>query len=260
MRNLGSILLGVLLLTACATSPTGQRQLQLFPESQMQQLGATAYQELRENTPVARDPAINRYVQCVARNVTARVGGDTPWEVTVFRDDQANAFALPGGKIGIYTGLLDVARGQDQLAAVVAHEVAHVLADHHNARISAQYATQAGLSLVDAVVGGGAGSSQIMGLLGLGARYGVLMPYSRAQESESDTIGLELMARAGFDPRASVDLWRNMAAAGGPSPPAFLSTHPSGGQRIDNLQRRMPEAMALYREARSAGRRPDCRS
>lgn len=259
MRAALALLAATLVAAACATSPTGQRQLQLFPESEMQRIGVTAYRELRESTPVEDNPRVTRYVQCVADHVTAQVQGDTRWEVTVFEDDQANAFALPGGKIGIYTGLLDVARTQDQLAAVVAHEVAHVLAEHHNARMSAQFATQAGLSVADAFLGTGAEGRTIMGVLGLGARYGVLMPYSRSQETEADVVGLELMARAGFDPRASIELWRNMAEAGGPAPPAFLSTHPSGTQRIDRLGQGMPEAMALYERARSRGLRPDCR-
>lgn len=242
----------------CATSPLGQPQLQLLSDSQMVEMGATAYRKIRRESAVLQDPGVNRYVDCVVRKIAAQSGGDAGWEVTVFRDDSANAFALPGGKIGVNTGLLEVARNQDQLAAVIGHEAAHVLARHHNARVSAAYATEAGLNLLQSLASGGGESGRIMGLLGLGAQYGVLMPYGRAQEREADLLGLDLMAQAGFDPRASVDLWRNMARQDGSGLPGFLSTHPSHGDRIEALQERMSRAMDLYQRARAAGRRPDC--
>ena len=196
------------LLLSCATSPTGQPQLQLFPEGQMAEMGQTAYQELKQQTPVSDDPGVKRYVQCVAQNLTGVIERDTAWEVTVFDDKAANAFALPGGKIGVYTGLLDITENQHQLAAVIGHEIAHVQANHSNARISNAYATQAGLTLVQLLTGAtGAEKQQLMGLLGLGAQVGVLLPYGRSQESEADTLGLNYMARAGFDPRESIALW-----------------------------------------------------
>jgi predicted Zn-dependent protease len=248
-------------ITACATSPTGQPQLQLFPEEQMAQMGRTAYQEIKEQTPVSDDPGVKRYVQCVAEAITDRVAPDTNWEVTVFQDKAANAFALPGGKIGVYTGLLDVAKNQHQLAAVIGHEIAHVQANHSNARVSTTYATQAGLSLVQVLAGGGGQEQQqLMGLLGLGAQVGVLLPYGRSQESEADVLGLEYMARAGFDPRESVTLWQNMEQAGGQQPPEFLSTHPAHGTRIEQLEDHMRQARALYKRARNRGRTPNCDS
>jgi predicted Zn-dependent protease len=246
-------------LQACATSPLGQPQLQLVPESRMVEMGATAYRQMREDASVLDDLQTNRYVQCVVTHVGARTEPGSTWEVTVFRDDEANAFALPGGKIGVNSGLLRVAEDQDQLAAVIGHEMAHVLARHHNARVSAAYATEAGLGLIEALADGGAERGRLMALLGLGAQYGVLMPYGRAQEREADLLGLELMARAGFDPRASVTLWQNMAAEGGAGTPAFLSTHPPHGQRIERLRGHMPVALDLYAEARRNGRRPRCR-
>ena len=258
-KTLFSIPLLAVGLCGCATSPLGRPQLQLVSESEMVEMGATAYRKMRSEQPVLRDPGVNRYVGCVARRITAETGGGRSWEITVFRDDSANAFALPGGKIGVNSGLLDVARNQDQLASVIGHEVAHVIARHHNARVSAAYATEAGLNLIQALASGGGQSGQIMGLLGLGAQVGVLMPYGRSQEREADLLGLDLMARAGFDPRASTELWRNMARAGGDGLPGFLSTHPSHGDRIEELRDRMPRAVDLYRQARAAGRRPDCR-
>ena len=264
MRYLVTLVCGVLLV-ACATSPLGRRQLQLFPHAQMVEMGATAYSKVKQETPIDRDPQVNRYVECVARAITSQLGsrGNLPssWEVTVFRENEANAFALPGGKIGVYSGLLKVAETQGQLATVIGHEVAHVLSGHANERVSTTFATQTGLDLIAVLAGGSSADRQnLMGLLGLGAQVGVLLPFSRAQESEADLLGLDLMARAGFDPHQSVALWKNMERQGGGSPPAFLSTHPSHDTRIRDLERRMPHAVKLYQEARAAGRVPQCGS
>lgn len=255
MRRLFAVTL-LLLLVACATSPTGRSQLKLFSGEKIAQMGVQSYQQMKEQEPIDHSTTDNRYVKCVANAITRVTGGD--WEVTVFKDDQVNAFALPGGKIGVYSGLLDVAKTDDQLATVIGHEVGHVLADHGNERVSQQAATQGGLQVVSAFLGGsgGAGSQAIMSALGLGAQVGILLPFSRTQESEADTIGLELMARAGFDPRQSVQLWQNMAAAGGEKPAEFMSTHPSNESRINNLQSHMSQAMQLYQQAPN---KPNCR-
>ena len=247
-------------LVACATSPLGTPQLKLFPDSQMAEMGATAFQQMQAKTPISDDGSTNAYVTCVADAITSVLPGDQEWEVKVFDEgDTVNAFALPGGKIGVYTGLLEVAKTPDQLAAVVGHEVAHVLADHGNARMSAAVATQAGLTAAQIYASSsGGGSEQILGLLGLGAQVGVLLPYGRSQETEADLLGLDLTARAGFDPRESVALWRNMAAAGGEGPPEFLSTHPSHDTRIENLTGRMPHAVRLYQQAQAQERSPAC--
>ncbi|MES1946013.1 peptidase M48 Ste24p [Salinisphaera sp. C84B14] len=245
----------LLLLVACATSPTGRNQLKLFSEEKIAQMGIQSYQQMKQEEPIDTSTADNRYVKCVADAITRVTGGE--WEVTVFKDDQVNAFALPGGKIGVYSGLLDVAKTDDQLAAVIGHEVGHVLADHGNERVSQQAATQGGLQVVSAFLGGsgGGGNQAVMSALGLGAQVGILLPFSRTQESEADTIGLELMARAGFDPRQSVALWQNMAAAGGEKPAEFMSTHPSNQSRINNLESHMNQAMQLYQQTPN---KPNC--
>lgn len=257
-----SILLFTLaaLLVACATSPLGRKQLSFFPDEQLNEMGVVAYAQAKRETPTSTNAVTNRYVNCVATAVTAEVAnGPGAWEVTVFEKDDVNAFALPGGKIGVYTGLLKVANNQDQLAAVIGHEVAHVLAKHGNERISTAYATQSGLQLVEAIAGGaGKDHQNLMALLGLGAQVGVILPFSRTQESEADMLGLDLMAKAGFDPRAAVALWKNMAAAGGNGGPAFLSTHPASGARIKDLENRLPKAMQIYEQARAQGKRPKC--
>ncbi len=258
-RLLLALLTGILL-TACATSPTGRHSLRFFPESEMVQMGTAAFQETRKKNPQSGTSSQNRYVSCVADTITRELpGGSAAWEVVVFKDDDANAFALPGGKIGVNTGLLKVAKSQDQLAAVIGHEIAHVLARHANERVSTAFATQAGLNVVDAIYGGTTMGQSAMALLGLGSQVGILMPFGRGQESEADILGLDYMARAGFDPRESIALWQNMSSAGGGAPPEFLSTHPSSSTRISELSRRMPAAMALYENARASGRKPACR-
>lgn len=260
MRNATvSVALGALVATACVQSPTGRPQLRLVPEDEMDAMGAQAFQEMKQETPLAKDEDVVQYVRCVADAVTDVVAPNVNWEVQVFQSEQVNAFALPGGKIGVYTGMLDVAETPDQLAAVLAHEVAHVLAQHSNARVSAAYATQAGLQLTQILAGKPTpAKQQLLGLLGVGAQVGVLLPYSRGQETEADVLGQRMMARAGFDPRGAVALWQNMQQAGGEQPPTFLSTHPSHETRIEDLMERMDETLATYQEARQGGIRPTC--
>jgi predicted Zn-dependent protease len=257
-HRLTFIFLATALAVGCATSPSGRSQLVLMPESEMDQMGVQAFTNIKDETPVATNRTTNDYVQCVGRAITREVGGN--WEIVVFRDDAANAFALPGGKIGVNTGLLKVAENQHQLATVIGHEVAHVQAHHSNERVSQQFAVDQGLSLITAIASPQSATGQsLMGLLGVGAQYGILLPYSRVQESEADILGLDLMAKAGFDPRESVKLWVNMGKAGGAQPPEFLSTHPSDRTRISGLEAHMQVALNLQSRAKQAGRRPDCR-
>ncbi len=238
-------------MVACSTSPTGRKQFILIPDSQLSQLGEQSFQQLKQDQKVSTDATTNRYVQCVARNITNVVGGS--WEVVVFDDDSANAFALPGGKIGVHTGLLKVAENQHQLAAVIGHEVGHVLASHGGERVSQQLGTQAVLQ----ILGGSISSSAAMGALGVGAQVGGLA-FSRKHESEADELGLEYMAKAGFDPAQSITLWENMGKAGGGRGPEFLSTHPSPDTRMDALRGMQPEARQVYSAARAAGKQPNC--
>lgn len=257
MRKLIICLLAATLV-GCAVSPTGRHQLSLFPAQEVAQMGAQSYQKIKQETPTSSNRALTNYVACVAHAITAQVGGE--WEVTLFQSDQVNAFALPGNKIGVYTGLLKVTQNQGQLAAVLGHEVGHVLAHHGNARMSTQFATQSAVQLASSIAGGAGtvGGQLAMAALGVGAQVGVLLPFSRGQESEADEIGEQLMARAGFDPRESIALWKNMQRQGGDKPPEFLSTHPSEGDRIQNLEKHLPQAQQLYQQARAAGRRPNC--
>ncbi|WP_019613105.1 M48 family metallopeptidase [Psychromonas ossibalaenae] len=234
-----AVLTSSFLLSACANSPTGRQQVLLFSGSEMSQLGAQSFEELKKQEKISSDKKTNAYVQCVANAVTSRLGPQenfSSWEVVVFDSEQVNAFALPGGKIGVYTGLLKVAQNQDQLAAVIGHEIAHVTARHSNERLSRSQIANAGLEFSSLLTEGSEYQGLTMAGLGLGVQYGVMMPYGRAQESESDIIGLRLMAESGFDPKQSVELWKNMAkASGGNQPPELLSTHPSHSTRIADL-------------------------
>ncbi|HAS63591.1 MAG TPA: Zn-dependent protease [Vibrio sp.] len=247
-------------LTACSSSPTGRNQLLLFSDSDMTNLGAQSFEQMKQKQKISTDAKLNNYVQCVAMAVTRQVPKQPSfqnWEVVVFDSDQVNAFALPGGKIGVYTGLLKVAKNEDQLATVIGHEIAHVLADHSNERLSQSQLANTGLQLTSVALGSSEYAQYreaTMAALGLGVQVGVLLPYGRTQESEADIVGLDLMAKAGFDPRESVTLWHNMAKASqGQQPPELLSTHPSHSTRIRDLTQTMQQ-LPNYSMAK-----PNCR-
>ena len=250
-------------LLSCATSPEGRNQLKLIPDEQMDAMGAQSFEQIKQQTPITKDQNIQQYVLCIANKIIPQVAQNPDpkqWEVQVFEDEQANAFALPGYKIGVYTGLLKYAKNQDQLAAVMGHEIAHVIAKHGNERVSNQMATEAGMSIATAVLGGtqSENSTLILAGLGLGAQYGIILPFSRSHEAEADLIGLDLMAKAGFDPAQSVPLWQNMSQSGS-SPPEFMSTHPANETRIKQLQQRIPKANIAYQEAVRKGQRANCK-
>ncbi|QSA96235.1 M48 family metallopeptidase [Methylococcus sp. EFPC2] len=250
-------LLGLLALAGCATSPLGRTQFAVLPDEQMAVMGDQAFVNLKRNQALERDSRTNAYVTCVAEAVVRQVGGQ--WEIAVFQDPSPNAFALPGGKLGVHSGILAVATNQHELATVIAHEIAHVLSRHTNERVSQELALKQGLSAVQAVADPVSPTGQaLMGLLGVGAEYGILMPYNRLQESEADLLGLDLMARAGFDPSQSLALWQNMDKVSGAQPVEFLSTHPSHATRMQDLQRRIPNATALSRQAQANGLVPRC--
>ncbi|NNJ50032.1 MAG: M48 family metallopeptidase [Gammaproteobacteria bacterium] len=263
MTNVIVAALSCATLLSCATSPEGRNQLKLIPDEQMDAMGAQSFEQMKQQSPITKDQNIQQYVLCIANKIIPHVAQNPDpkrWEVVVFEDDQANAFALPGYKIGVYTGLLKYAKNQDQLAAVMGHEVAHVIAKHGNERVSNQMATEAGLSIATAVLGGtqNENSTLILAGLGLGAQYGIILPFSRSHESEADLIGLDLMAKAGFDPAQSVPLWQNMSQSGA-APPEFMSTHPSSDTRISQLKERIPGANIAYQEAVRKGQRANCK-
>jgi predicted Zn-dependent protease len=255
--SLGLVLIG------CEESPTGRKRVALIPEDQMARMGEMAFNAMVQEQPLITDGRAQDAIRCIARALVDALPEEhrrESWSVALFRDASPNAFALPGGKIGVNSGMLQIARTQDQLAAVIAHEIAHVIADHGNERLTQEMAVRGGLMLADLLAEdpGSMGHELLTGALGLGAQYGLLLPYSRTHESEADIIGLDLMAEAGFDPRESLTLWRNMAEAADGQPLEFMSTHPAHGTRLQDLQEAMDGAMARFQEAQARGRRPDC--
>ncbi len=259
LKKFAILTLLVSTLIACATSPTGRRQILLVGDGQMNQMGAQAYAQMKTQQAVSSNPRSNAYVRCIARAITSVLDEQSQWEVNVFDNPEPNAFALPGGKIGVNTGMLSVAKNQHQLAAVMGHEVGHVLARHSAERLSTDTLVKTGMQAVQTLAGEPSPQKQqLMGLLGLGAQFGLTLPFSRKHETEADIIGLELMAKAGFDPRASVQLWQNMAKASTGAPPEFMSTHPAHGTRIKDLNQHMPRALTLYQQAQAQGKHPQC--
>jgi len=264
------VLLGIaiaMLVSACATttSPTGRRQMVGgVSQAELDQLGAQAFTETKSKGTLSTDPKQNAYVQCVVNALVAQLPAQyrgVRWETALMVDKEPNAFALPGGKVGVNTGIFTVAKNQDQLAAVIGHEIGHVISRHHEERLTRQMGAQTGLSVLGALAGAAYGegaASTVSQLGGAGAQAAFLLPGSRTQESEADIVGQRLMAEAGFNPAQAVDLWQNMMAASGGRSPQWLSTHPDPANRIRELQRDAPALSGVYQQAQSAGRRPKC--
>lgn len=255
-----------LMVAACATttSPTGRTQrVGAVSQDQLNALGIQAFNETRAQKKQSTDARQNAYVQCVVSAITRELPPQWHynWETALFVDDSPNAFALPGGKVGINTGIFTVAKNQDQLAAVIAHEIGHVVSRHHDERITNQMGAQAGLGIVGAIVGstyGEAAANTTGQLGGMAVQTAFLLPNNRTQESEADVVGQQLMARAGFDPRQAVDLWQNMLAASNSRPPQWLSTHPDPAARLQEMANRANGLSATYQQARAGGRAPRC--
>lgn len=261
LKPLFVTLTAVLLISACAKSPTGRNQIKLYSSAQLANMGSQAFDNMKSEQKVSKKQVNNDYVNCVANAITRNVPKSVfagEWEVVVFEDEQVNAFALPGGKIGVYTGLLKIADNQDQLAAVIGHEVGHVIAEHGNERMSNSALVNAGMQVTNQLLKTNevAYSKDIMAAIGLGVQVGVTLPFSRTHETEADIIGLELMAKSGFAPEQSVNLWQNMDKANqGQRPPEFMSTHPSPQSRIQALKQHIPQAKRLQQQASA---RPQC--
>lgn len=213
-------------------------------------MGDQAWQELIAKTPESKDAAAKAFVEKVARRVVASSSlADKKWDVRVFESKDVNAFALPGsqgGYIGVFTGLLPVAGDEAGLATVIGHEVGHVLAQHSAERVSNELLAQGALSVASGAFGSSALKGPIMAALGMGTQVGILLPYSRAQESESDEIGFMMMAKSGYDPNAALSFWERMAKSSGATPPSILSSHPATGDRITHLKQLMPKAQDEY--------------
>jgi predicted Zn-dependent protease len=248
-----------LLLCGCATAPiTGRSQLMLVSEAQETALGAQAYREVLQKEPITHDPRLTAPVQRIATRLEAAANRpDLRWEVSVIEEDKTvNAFALPGGKIGVYTGIFPIAQTEAGLAIIMGHELGHVIARHGAERISQQMGAQLIGSALAVGFQASPYANTIMAAYGLGAQVGVLLPYSRLQESEADRIGLVLAAKAGYDGKAGIGVWQRMAKLSGRRPPPFLSTHPTPESRIEDIKKFLPQAMAQFSPQGDDGHAP----
>jgi predicted Zn-dependent protease len=244
--------LALLAVAACETVlVTGRSQLLLVSEGEETKMGLDAYQGILQKSKVSSDPKLNEQVTRVGQRIAAATDRkDYQWEFKVLEDPQANAFCLPGGKVAVYTGILPITRDDAGLAAVLGHEVSHAIARHGGERMSQEMLVQSGLAATQAALARNDPLvvQSVTALLGAGASVGLILPFSRSQESEADHLGLIYMAKAGYQPVAARDLWIRMgeASKGGSAPPAFLSTHPSAATRVTQIEGWMPEALKYY--------------
>jgi len=242
-----------LVLGGCYTVPETGRSSFILPVDDVGQ-GAAAFAEIKAKEKISRDPAANERVRRIGLRIAQVVGQDLPgaaWEFVVFdAPDTVNAFALPGGKVGVYTGLLNLASSDDEVAIVIGHEIAHVTARHGAERMSQGILVAAGGLVLDHQTQGRRNHDLLLAGYGLLSTGGMLA-FSRSHESEADYIGIRYAARAGFDPRAAVTFWQKMEKQSkGGRLPVFLSTHPSHDRRIGDLQRWMPEVLPIYEAAK----------
>ncbi len=237
------------LTVGCVTNPeTGTSSFNMIPEGTELQLGLDAYSEVKATTKESTNARLKAIVQRVADRITAQTGVDYPYEVRLVESPEANAFCLPGGKIVFYTGILPILENEAGLAFVMGHEVGHAIARHGGQRMSQTLLVQAGLQVADLSMGDATQKPMLMAALGAGAQYGVLLPFSRGDESEADYMGMRYMARAGYDPNEAPKVWERMGR-GGAQPPEWTSTHPSHERRSEDLRRAMAEAIKMYQNA-----------
>lgn len=243
----GLTAISILIITSCTTSATGRRQFDMYSGDQEAQLGLTAFEGMKKEVPISKDAAANALVAKVGARIAEQAKDrmpDAKWEFVVFESPEANAFCLPGGKIGIYTGILPITQTEAGLATVIGHEVAHAANHHGGERMSQAKAVQTGSAAIGSAVPEKYSSITMVALGGLG-KVGIELPYSRLQESEADRVGLSYMAKAGYDPEEAVRFWERFAATSGKSStPTLLRTHPVDEKRIEDLKKWMPEAKA----------------
>lgn len=259
------IVIITLLYNSCGSVPiTGRKQLSLVSNQEVLSLSLQQYGEFIKAAPISTDNANTALVQRVGRNIANAVETylrnngyedqvkEYAWEFNLVRSSDVNAFCMPGGKIVVYEGILPYTQNETGLAVVLGHEVAHAVAKHANERMSNQIATQYGTAAVGAALGGSSAAVQQAAAvaIGLGAQYGILLPYSRKQELEADKLGLIFMAMAGYDPSNAAAFWQRMSQQGS-STPEFMSTHPSDNTRIKQIQKDLPEALKYYKGTRS---------
>ena len=256
-RFLVPLIVMSLALSSCSSQPTQATRAEVEAESNR------AFNQMAASMPLVADRETIDFVACVAQSVVEILEppyNDIDWSLRVFENEAVNAFAMPGGKIGVFSGLLKVTENQHQLATVIGHEIAHVTAEHALERAGRTDLTNVGVNALAIILGGGYSGATYTAqqALSYGAQLGIALPYSRSKETEADVIGLEYMARAGFDPRESVPLWQRMDASAGRKPAEFMSTHPASDTRIQNLIEEWEKTLPLYNQAQVEGRTPDC--
>lgn len=235
--KIGFLMLLLVSLVSCSRTPTGRRQLNILSSRKMDSMGDSSFDKILKSKKISTNSTYNKRVVCITHRLL-KVMNEKPstWNIKVFNDPSPNAFALPGKNIGVHTGMIELVQNNDQLAAVIGHEIGHVLGNHGNERMSQAVLTQAGMTVAQLTLGADSEKDKlILGALGLGAQFGVLLPFSRKQESEADELGLKYMVEAGFRGSEAAQLWRVMAQKSQGSSPEFLSTHPSSQTRIRKL-------------------------
>lgn len=257
-------LAAIMLFVGCSTVPiTGRRQISLVPQSQLIASSMDSYNQLLSQSKISNDPQKTQMVVTVGNKIAKsaeqfmRENGmekelqNYHWEFNLIEDDKTvNAFCMPGGKIAVYTGILPVTKDETGLAVVMGHEVAHALANHGGERMSQLLIRQMGATSLSVALSKQPAQTRelMMQAYGVGTEVGILLPYSRNHELEADHIGLILMARAGYDPRAAIPFWQRMSESGGKRPPEFLSTHPAPEKRIEDIRSELPEALKYYKQ------------
>ena len=265
MKTFTSVLMSLLLLAGCSSVPlTGRKQVLLVSDQEVLASSLTQYNDYIKTATKSTDKAKSAMVMRVGQRIAAateqylRENGmadevkNFSWEFNLVKDPQVNAFCMPGGKIVVYEGLLPLVASEDELAVVVGHEVAHAVAKHSNERMSQQLMAQYGAALLGVAVSDKSAAVQkaASAVYGIGAQYGVMLPFSRKHETEADYMGLVFMTMAGYNPDVAVNFWKKMSAGSGGSTPEFMSTHPSDATRIADIQKALPAIKAKYQVKR----------
>lgn len=256
MKKIVTLFATVLLLYGCGSVPlTGRKQMLLVSDSEVLSSSLTQYSEYIKSAPISSNATKKAMVTRVGKKIAAAteqylenngMSGEVrnfSWEFNLVKDNQVNAFCMPGGKIVVYEGLMNQVSSDDELAVVIGHEVAHAVAKHSNERMSQQLVAQYGAKILGEALSGKSAAIQKAGniVYGLGAQYGVMLPFSRKHETEADYMGLILMTMAGYNPNVAVTFWQKMSAGGSGSVPEIMSTHPSDATRISDIRKHLPE-------------------
>ena len=265
IKGIATICTASIIMGACSTVPiTGRKQLELIPDETMLSMSKDQYRAFLKSNKISKNQKETQRVRRVGRKIQKAVERyltennlahevrNYEWEFNLIDNKQVNAWAMPGGKVVVYSGILPVALNEKGLAVIMGHEIAHVVAGHGNERMSQGLIFQfGGMALSTALSSKPQQTRELwMQVYGAGAQYGVMLPYSRLHESEADQLGLIFMAMAGYDPRSAVDFWKRMAKVkSGRAPPEFLSTHPSDERRIQDIRNLIPKAMLYYRKS-----------